>query len=152
MYKIKKFEERYNEIVNNFVASIFVEEFNFEKYRENILTYNNMNYAKSGGLMWIAVNEKDDVIGTIAIMKKSKKSAELKTFYVDNNYRGNGISKKLYTTAIEYCKKIHINRVCLGTYERMETAIHFYKKRGFNEIEAERQDEDEDAKFFEMYI
>lgn len=152
MIKIKKFEERYNEIVNNFVASIFVEEFNFEKYRENILTYNNMNYAKSGGLMWIAVNEKDDVIGTIAIMKKSPKNAELKTFYVDNNYRGNGISKKLYTTAIEYCKKIHINRVCLGTYERMETAIHFYKKRGFNEIEAERQDEDEDAKFFEMYI
>ena len=152
MYKIKKFEEKYNEIVNNFVASIFVEEFNFEKYRENILTYNNKNYAKSGGLMWIAVNEKDDVIGTIAIMKKSPENAELKTFYVDNNYRGNGISKKLYTTAIEYCKKIHINRVCLGTYERMETAIHFYKKRGFNEIEAERQDKDEDAKFFEMYI
>ena len=152
MYKIKKFEERYNEIVNNFVASIFVEEFNFEKYRENILNYNNMNYAKSGGLMWIAVNEKDDVIGTIAIMKKGPENAELKTFYVDNNYRGNGISKKLYTTAIEYCKKIHINRVCLGTYERMETAIHFYKNRGFNEVKADYQDEDEDARFFEMYI
>lgn len=152
MYKIKKFEEKYNEIVNNFVASIFVEEFNFEKYRENILTYNNKNYAKSGGLMWIAVNEEDDVIGTIAIMKKSQKSAELKTFYVDNNYRGNGISKKLYTTAIEYCKKIHVNKVFLGTYDRMETAIHFYKNRGFNEVKALRQDEDEDARFFEMYI
>lgn len=152
MYKIKKFEEKYNEIVNNFVASIFVEEFNFEKYRENILTYNNKNYAKSGGLMWIAVNEDDEVIGTIAIMKKSQKSAELKTFYVDNNYRGNGISKKLYTTAIEYCKKIHINKVFLGTYDRMETAIHFYKNRGFNEVKALRQDEDEDARFFEMYI
>ena len=150
MYKIKKFEEKYNEIVNNFVASIFVEEFNFEKYRENILTYNNKNYAKSGGLMWIAVNEDDEVIGTIAIMKKSQKSAELKTFYVDNNYRGNGISKKLYTTAIEYCKKIHINKVFLGTYDRMETAIHFYKNRGFNEVKALRQDED--ARFFEMYI
>ncbi len=152
MYKIKKFEEKYNEIVNNFVASIFVEEFNFEKYRENILTYNNKNYAKSGGLMWIAVNEDDEVIGTIAIMKKSQKSAELKTFYVDNNYRGNGISKKLYTTAIEYCKKIHINKVFLGTYDRMETAIHFYKNRGFNEVKALRQGEDEDARFFEMYI
>ena len=152
MYKIKKFEEKYNEIVNNFVASIFVEEFNFEKYRENILTYNNKNYAKSGGLMWIAVNEDDEVIGTIAIMKKSQKSAELKTFYVDNNYRGNGISKKLYTTAIEYCKKIHVNKVFLGTYDRMETAIHFYKNRGFNEVKALRQDEDEDARFFEMYI
>ena len=59
-------------------------------------------------------------------------------------------SKKLYATAIEYCKKIHINKVFLGTYDRMETAIHFYKNRGFNEVKALRQDED--ARFFEMYI
>ena len=129
MFKIINFEKRYNKFVNDFVASIFVEEFNFEEYRENILNYNNMNYAKSGGDMWIAVNENDEVIGTIAIMKKDNKSAELKTFYVDNNYRGNGISKKLYERAVDYCKRININRICLGTYARMKTAIHFYKNR-----------------------
>ena len=45
---------------------------------------------------------------------------------------------------------LHINKVFLGTYDRMETAIHFYKNRGFNEVKALRQDED--ARFFEMYI
>ena len=100
--------------------------------------------------MWIAVNDSDEIIGTIAIMKKDKNTAELKSFYVNKNYRGNGISKKLFSTAIEYCKQINLHKIFLGTYSTMETAIHFYKNRGFSEIE--KNHIDENARFFEMYL
>ena len=98
----------------------------------------------------MAVNEKDEVIGTIAIMKKDAYTAELKSFYVNKEYRGNGISKELFSIAMDFCKKIDLNRVFLGTYDIMQTAIHFYKKRGFSEIEMKHIDKE--ARFFEKYI
>lgn len=150
MFLIKNLEERYNKEINDFIISIFVEEFNFDKYRKGIKEFDNLNYQKSGGNMWMVVNDKDEIVGTIAIMKKNESTAELKSFYVDKKYRGNGISKLLFETAMNFCKEINLNRVFLGTYECMETAIQFYKKRGFSEIE--KSHIDEGAKFFEMYL
>ena len=100
--------------------------------------------------MWLAINDYDEVIGTIALMKKDENNAELKSFYVSKEYRGNGISKELFKKVMDYSKELGLKRIFLGTYERMETAIHFYKRRGFSEIEFEH--EDEDARFFEKYI
>lgn len=150
MVLIKNLEERYNKAINDFIVSIFVEEYNFEKYREGLKKFNNLEYVKSGGDMWMAVDEKDEIVGTIAIMKKDDGSAELKSFYVDKKYRGNGISKQLFNTAMDFCKEIDLNRIFLGTYESMETAIQFYQKRGFNQIEMNHMDKE--ARFFEMYL
>ena len=150
MIKIKEFDNRYNNEVNDFIISIFVDEYDFVKYREVLSSVNNINYEKSGGRMWLATNEYDEVIGTIALMKKDEDNAELKSFYVSKEYRGNGISKELFKKVMNYSKELGLKRIFLGTYERMETAIHFYKRRGFSEIEFEH--EDEDARFFEKYI
>ena len=81
MIKIKEFDNRYNNEVNNFIISIFVDEYDFVKYRDVLSSVDNVNYEKSGGRMWLAINDYDEVIGTIALMKKDEDNAELKSFY-----------------------------------------------------------------------
>ena len=151
MYIIKEFEDRYNDAVNNLVISVFVEEYGFEQFRKGLEEQDNQNYIKSGGNLWIALDENDNVVGTIALKKHNDTDAELKQLYVREDYRGTGLSKELYNKVMETTKSNDFNRIFLGTYDKLETAIHFYLKRGFTQIE-ELYNETEGAKYFELYV
>lgn len=129
MVNIRSYEESYNKAINNFIISIYVEEFGFEEHREEIEKHNNEIYKKSDGELWIALNEKNEIVGTIALLKHSDDNVELKKFYVRKDYRGQGVSKALYEKAMDMCKESGFKRIFLGTYERLETAIQFYIKR-----------------------
>lgn len=129
MVNIRSYEESYNKAINDFIISIYVEEFGFEKHREEIEKHNNEIYKKSDGELWIALNEKNEIVGTIALLKHSDDNVELKKFYVRKDYRGQGVSKALYEKAMDMCKESGFKRIFLGTYERLETAIQFYIKR-----------------------
>ena len=125
MVNIRSYEESYNKAINDFIISIYVEEFGFEEHREEIEKHNNEIYKKSDGELWIALNEKNEIVGT----KHSDDNVELKKFYVRKDYRGQGVSKALYEKAMDMCKESGFKRIFLGTYERLETAIQFYIKR-----------------------
>lgn len=96
MVNIRSYEESYNKAINDFIISIYVEEFGFEEHREEIEKHNNEIYKKSDGKLWIALNEKNEIVGTIALLKHSDDNVELKKFYVRKDYRGQGVSKALY--------------------------------------------------------
>ena len=151
MYIIKEFENRYNEEVNNFVISVFVEEYGFEKFRNGLEIQNNQDYIKNGGNLWIALDEDENVIGTIALKKHNNEEAEIKMLYVKKDYRGKGLSKELYNKLIKKSKEMNFNRIFLGTYDRLERAIYFYKKVGFKQIE-ELYNKDDGARYFELYV
>ncbi len=129
MVNIRSYEESYNKAINDFIISIYVEEFGFEEHREEIEKHDNEIYKKSDGELWIALNEKNEIVGTIALLKHSDDNVELKKFYVRKDYRGQGVSKALYEKAMNMCKESGFKRIFLGTYERLETAIQFYIKR-----------------------
>lgn len=129
MVNIRSYEESYNKAINDFIISIYVEEFGFEEHREEIEKHDNEIYKKSDGELWIALNEKNEIVGTIALLKHSDDNVELKKFYVRKDYRGQGVSKALYEKAMNMCKESGFKRIFLGTYERIETAIQFYIKR-----------------------
>ena len=150
MYKIKKFENRYNEEVNNFIISVFVDEFGFEECRKELEEQDNYEYIQNGGDLWIALDDEDNIIGTIGLKKHNDNDVELKKLYVRKDYRGKGVSKELYNIMLEESKKDNFNRIFLGTYDKLETAINFYLKRGFTQME--ELDEDNGARYFELYI
>lgn len=129
MYKIKEFEDRYNKKVNDFVISIYVDEYGFEEHKSGIQQEDNGIYSQKGGNFWIAVNEEDEIVGTIAVYKHSDSDIEIKRLYVRKDYRGKGLSKALYEKVVELCKKKSFKKIALSTYDRLETAIHFYLKR-----------------------
>lgn len=151
MYLIKEFENRYNEKVNDFIISVFVEEFGFEECRKELEEQNNIEYIENGGNLWIALDEDENIIGTIALVKHSDKEAELKKLYVRKDYRGKGLSKELYSKVMETTKEKEYNRIFLGTYDKLETAINFYIKRGFTKID-ELDNKENGARYFELYI
>ena len=151
MYKIKEFENRYNEEVNKFIISVFVEEYGFEECRKELEEQNNNEYIQNGGELWIAVDEEDNVIGTIGLKKHNDREVELKKLYVRKDYRGKGLSKELYNIMLEKSKHDKFDRIFLGTYDKLETAINFYLKRGFSPID-ELYEEDTGARYFELYI
>ena len=150
MYKIKKFESRYNVKMNEFIISILVEEFGFEECRKELEEQNNEEYMQKGGYLWMALDDKDNVIGTIALKKHNENEAELKKLYVKKDYRGKGLSKELYNIFLQQAQKDKYNRIFLGTYDKLETAIKFYLKRGFKQMD--KLSEEKGAKYFEMYI
>lgn len=129
MYQIKEYNEKYNKKINDFIIGIYVEEFGFEEHREYIQNENNNIYSKSGGELWIAMDENKNIIGTIALFKHNENEMELKKFYIKEEHRGTGLSKELYNKAIEKCKSEEIKRVFLGTFDKLEKAIYFYLKR-----------------------
>lgn len=151
MYVIKEFEDGYNEKVNNFIISIFVEEYGFEECRKELEEQDNFEYIKNGGKLWVALDEQDNIIGTIALVRHSNEDVELKKLYVKKDYRGKGLSKELYSKVIETTEQQGFKRIFLGTYQKLETAINFYLKRGFKKID-EPDEEESGARYFELYI
>lgn len=150
MYRIEEYKKEYNKKVNDFVISIYVKEYGFIEHQQIIENDDNSVYSKTGGNFWIALNDKEEIIGTIGLYKHDKENIEIKRLYVRKDYRGKGVSKALYEKAINHCNKNKFRRVFLGTYEKLQTAIHFYINRGFKEIENKR--EENGARFFELYI
>lgn len=151
MYLIKEFEDRYNEEVNDFIISVFVEEYGFEECREELENQNNYEYIENGGNLWLALDEDGKIVGTIALRKENDKEVELKKLYVRRDYRGKGLSKELYNLALNKTRENDFNRIFLGTYDKLDTAIKFYTKRGFTEIE-DLYNEEKNARYFELYI
>ncbi len=139
MYKIEEYKKEYNKKINDFVISIYIEEYGFEEHREIIEKYDNSIYLKQGGNLWIALDDNNEIIGTIAIYKRDEETAELKRLYVREDYRGKGLSKKLYEKVVNHCKKSDLKKIFLGTYDKLERAIFFYLKKGFKEIEEKKK-------------
>lgn len=150
MYRIEEYKEEYNKKINDFVISIYIEEYGFEEHREIIEKDDNSVYSKQGGNLWIALDDNNEIIGTIAIYKRDEETAELKRLYVREDYRGKGLSKELYEKAMNHCRESKLKKIFLGTYDKLERAIYFYLKKGFKEIEYKK--EANGARFFELYI
>lgn len=151
MYIIKEFEDRYNDKVNNFIISILVEEYGFEQFRKGLQQQNNHAYIENGSNLWIALDEDDNIVGTVALRKHNDTEAEIKKLYVKKDYRGTGLSKELYNKVIENTKENTYNRIFLGTYDKLESAIHFYLKRGFTQID-KLYNKEEGTRYFELYV
>lgn len=151
MYKIKEYEDKYNKNVNDFVITILVDEYGFEQFREGIKKLNNRDYITNRGKIWIAIDDNDNVVGTIAVRKHNDTEAELNKFYVRKDYRGKGLSKELYGKVMETIKEVNCNRIFLGTYDKLNTAVNFYLRRGFTQID-EVEEKEEGARYFELYI
>lgn len=128
-YTIKKYSEEYKEKVINFFLKICIDEFGFKEWEEDIKNMDNHTYENAGGNFWIALDENNNVIGTIGLKNKGQSVGELKSMYVHKKYRGQNIAQKLLDTLLDFA--IQYERIILDTYKKFERAIGFYEKNGF---------------------
>ncbi|WP_407887625.1 GNAT family N-acetyltransferase [Levilactobacillus sp. N40-8-2] len=94
------------------------------------------HYLKKQGGFWLAINDTDDVIGTIGLLPEDGHYGILKKFFVHQDYRGAtaGVSHQLFTTLLAAAKERQLQHILLDTPAACHRAHHFYRKNGFTEI------------------
>lgn len=82
MYRILEYSDNYKEQVIDLWIDICVNEFGFHDWEPEINSIDNSLYRNNGENFWIAINNNDNLIATIAIQKISNEICELKRLYV----------------------------------------------------------------------
>ena len=88
----------------------------------------------------ISVDKNNKIIGVCAGLKKSDDVIKFNTFYVDKSFRSEGIGARLYEEFMNYAKEYKYKTIILGTCERLNLAIRFYEKRGFELYKTDGED------------
>jgi N-acetylglutamate synthase-like GNAT family acetyltransferase len=90
-------------------------------------------YAEPDGSFIIA-KENENIIGCVGLRKLDNKTCEMKRLFVNDNYKGKGIGKKLVEKVIAEAKIKNYGKMRLDTLDIMESALGIYYKSGFYEI------------------
>lgn len=134
--KIITYQEKYKQQIINLILNIQNNEskVNLTLQDQPDLKDINKNYIETGGNFWLVLNDNETVIGTLALMKKGD-YAILKKFFIMQEYRGIGLSNKLYEQFLNHCKTHNLKGIILDTPSVCHRAHSFYLKNGFNKIE-----------------
>lgn len=150
MYIVEKYKEDYKVQLLEFIIQILVVEFGYEEFREPLK--NEKFCDNQDKFNWIALDENNNIIGTITLEKKDKEEAFLKKFYVKKEYRGTGVAKELFNSFLSFAKDNSYKKIILGTYENLNRAISFYIKNGFQEYVKETKNNKERHFFLNLSI
>ena len=90
---------------------------------------------KGGYIFYAKLN--NEIVGTASLLKKTDAVFELGKMAVTEKYQGLGIGEKLIMHCINKANSLKINSLVLYSNTQLSSAIHLYKKFGFNEIELE---------------
>lgn len=87
-----------------------------------------------GGELFFALNEQEEVLGTVALMKLPDAHYELAKMAVAEHTQGLGIGKLLIQAAIDHVKMQQGRAIELYTNSSLKPALHLYYKFGFKEV------------------
>ncbi len=79
--------------------------------------------------LWM-VEDEQGLVGTIGVVDRGD-TAQLRWFSVRPDWRENNLGKFLFGAAMEYIQENDFQTASLPTFYESETAIAFYKRRGF---------------------
>jgi GNAT superfamily N-acetyltransferase len=126
---------------------------NFEKELDGLLGF----YTSPTGFIFLA-KTLGNVVGCIAVRPiinekvPSLTVAELKRFYVYDDFKGMGIGKQLLELALGEAKLLKYRSIMLETMDRMEVATSLYLKTGFKPVLPFYESGDERIIFYQYDI
>ncbi|MCM1265690.1 MAG: GNAT family N-acetyltransferase [Candidatus Gastranaerophilales bacterium] len=137
--QIQTYQEKYKEEIINLILNIQNNEskVNLSIDDQPDLCDINKYYIENDGNFWIATDNNDNVIGTLALMKEDN-YAILKKIFIEPQHRGNGLSEKLFEQFIKHCKAKNIQAIILDTPSVCKRAHSFYIKHNFKQITKEQ--------------
>jgi len=130
MYKIEEYKVCQKASIIAFWLKIYVEEYKIKKWEKGI---NNTFIENKFLKLWVVLDEKREIIGTIALRSIEEK-IEIKRMCVKKELRKQGIAKKLMEVVLDYIKDKNLKKIFLETYKQFDNAIAFYEKNGFERI------------------
>jgi N-acetylglutamate synthase-like GNAT family acetyltransferase len=96
-------------------------------------------YCKNAGNFWVATTLEGKLVGTIALIDIGNKMGAIRKMFVHHDFRGKAfkVASRLLSTLIKHCELHHIDRLYLGTNPRLQAAMRFYEKNGFDQVPVE---------------
>ena len=92
------------------------------------------NYLHSGGLFNLLETDDKKIIGCVGLYPISKERCELRKMYLDKEYRGRGLGKKLLEHSLSSASKLGFSEVVLETATVLKEAIQLYESFGFRKF------------------
>ena len=97
------------------------------------------DYLRSSFGFGIVCTEKNSIIGFALVQKdystQKPYTAWLNYLFVDEKYRGKGISRQLFQGVLDFAKKHKVKMLQVIVDERNAHAIEVYKKFGFEDYD-----------------
>ncbi len=87
-------------------------------------------YDAARDSLWL-VKQKGRIIGSIAIVHRPRRCAQLRWFLVAPASRGKGLGKRLMSAALRFARSAGYRSVCLWTTSELDAARHVYESAGF---------------------
>ena len=130
---IVDFEEKYATDFAKLNFEWLEKYFYIEKYDTELLNNPKKYILEDGGHILIALDHQE-VIGTVALIKRGEGVFELSKMAVTEKHQGLGVGKKLMYACFDLAKMHGCNRLFLDSSTTLGPAIALYKKMGFKEI------------------
>lgn len=109
----------------------------FEAYvAEGLAEFAN-KYKPGKSCIWIA-EDKRSAVGSIAILERENKQAQLRWFIVHPDYRGIGLGKSLFGKALGFCQDAGYEKIFLWTLDNLAAARTIYEANGFKSEEKKK--------------
>ena len=102
-----------------------------DAFLDTVLTLETLRERLKAMHLFIAVDEADQVIGTIACQVVGKDEGHIRGMGVLPGWRGTGVAAQLLRTAESHLRHSGCMRVSLDTTAPLRRAIHFYERNGF---------------------
>ncbi len=137
MIQIQPFEERFAAQVTSLILSIQQEEFDIpiKLSDQPDLQTIHQTYQKGSGNFWVVTSDAQ-AVGTVGLIDIGGSNVALRKMFVHPAYRGKtaGVSGLLLSTAVDWCRAMHVGAIYLGTTSKFLAAHRFYERNGFLEI------------------
>jgi N-acetylglutamate synthase-like GNAT family acetyltransferase len=88
------------------------------------------NYNPEMDRVWICEHD-NRIVGFLLLMHRENNAAQLRYFYIEPEYRGIGLGKKLMQLYMDFLKEKGYQSSYLWTTHELHSAASLYKRHGF---------------------
>jgi len=97
------------------------------------------SYDPSRDRVWIAEHA-GQIVGFLLLMHRSGNAAQLRYFYLEEQYRGIGLGKKMLSLYMEFLRSCQYSSSYLWTTKELHVAAALYQRVGFRLTEERESD------------
>ncbi|OAB78630.1 GNAT family N-acetyltransferase [Cochleicola gelatinilyticus] len=110
--------------------------FYVEDYDKEVLSNPDEHILGPGGHIFFA-KEENEILGTVALLKRGEGIFELTKMAVPPKQRGKNVGQLLMQHCINFAKENEFKKLFLYSNTKLENAIYIYRKYGFIEVPVE---------------
>ncbi|RKS94078.1 acetyltransferase (GNAT) family protein [Flavobacterium limicola] len=134
--EIIPFSPAYKEAIKTLNLEWLQKHFRVEPKYEIVLSDPQGQIIDKGGMIFYA-KYKDEIVGTVSLIKIDDTTFELSKMAVTDGVQGLGIGKKLMLHCLAVAEAKGMEKLILYSNRKLLSAIHLYEKFGFVEVPLE---------------